>query len=125
MSLEIAYSSCVAHGYDMSRSMLQQKAAVQSGHWPLYRYRPGGGEATHPFELDSAEPSVPYDEFARSEARFAMLTRSDPARAAELLRLAQADVAGRWNYYQQLAGLERSAPEHAGGATLAEQEDES
>ncbi len=125
VSLVIAYSSCVAHGYDMSRSMLQQKAAVQSGHWPLYRYRPGGGEATHPFELDSAEPSVPYDEFARSEARFAMLTRSDPARAAELLRLAQADVAGRWNYYQQLAGLERSAPEHAGGATLAEQEDES
>jgi pyruvate-ferredoxin/flavodoxin oxidoreductase len=125
VSLVIAYSTCIAHGFDMNASMTQQKLAVQSGHWPLYRYRPGGGEATHPFQLDSAEPSVPYDEFARSEARFAMLTRSDPARAAELLRLAQADVAGRWNYYQQLAGLERSAPEHAGGATLAEQEDES
>jgi hypothetical protein len=84
--------------------MTAAEAAVQSGHWPLYRYRPGGGEATHPFQLDSADPSVPYADFARSEARFAMLARSDPARAAELLRLAQADVAGRWNYYQQLAG---------------------
>ncbi|MEZ5250314.1 MAG: thiamine pyrophosphate-dependent enzyme [Ilumatobacteraceae bacterium] len=124
VSLVIAYSSCVAHGYDMSRSMLQQKAAVQSGHWPLYRYRPGDGESTKPFELDSAEPSLPYGEFARSEARFGMLARSDPARAAELLRLAEADVAGRWSYYQQLAGIERSAPEHAAEATLAEQEDE-
>ena len=124
VSLVIAYSSCIAHGYDMSRSMLQQKAAVQSGHWPLYRYRPGSGEATHPFELDSAEPSVPYGEFTRTEARFGMLTRSDPARAAELLRLAQDDVHDRWRYYQQLAGLERSAPEHAAGVTLADQEDE-
>jgi pyruvate-ferredoxin/flavodoxin oxidoreductase len=124
VSLVIAYSSCIAHGYDMSRSMLQQKAAVQSGHWPLYRYRPGTGEATHPFELDSAEPSVQYGEFTRTEARFGMLARSNPERAAELLRLAQDDVHGRWRYYQQLAELERSAPEHAAGVTLAEQEDE-
>ena len=124
VSLVIAYSSCIAHGYDMSRSMLQQKAAVQSGHWPLYRYRPGGGEVTQPFQLDSAEPTMSYGEFTQGEARFAMLRRSDPERAAELLRLAQDDVAGRWRYYQQLAGLERSAPEHAAGSTLAEQEDE-
>jgi pyruvate-ferredoxin/flavodoxin oxidoreductase len=122
--LVIAYSSCIAHGYDMARSMTQQKAAVQSGHWPLYRYRPGVGESTHPFELDSAEPTVPYAEFAGTEARFAMLRRSDPDRAAELMRLAQNDVSARWLYYQQLAGLERSAPEHAASATLAETEDE-
>jgi len=125
VSLVIAYSSCIAHGYDMSRSMTQQKAAVQSGHWPLYRYRPGGGESTHPFELDSAEPSIPYADFAGSEARFAMLRRIDPERAAELLRLAEDDIAGRWSYYRQLAGLERSAPEHAASATLADTEDES
>ncbi len=125
VSLVIAYSSCIAHGYDMARSMTQQKAAVQSGHWPLFRYRPGVGESTHPFELDSAEPTVPYADFAGTEARFAMLRRSDPDRAAELMRLAQNDVSARWTYYQQLAGLERSAPEHAASATLAETEDES
>ena len=124
VSLIIAYSTCIAHGFDMSRSMTQQKAAVQSGHWPLYRYRPGDGTVTHPFELDSAEPSVPYAEFTASEARFSMLQRSDPARAAELLRMAEADVAGRWTYYRQLAGLERSAPEHAIAAMLAETEDD-
>ena len=125
VSLVIAYSSCIAHGYDMSRSMTQQKAAVQSGHWPLYRYRPGVGESTHPFELDSAEPSVPYAEFARAEARFGILSRTDPERSSELLRLAQNDVTGRWNYYQGLAGIERQAPEHAASAVLAESEEES
>jgi pyruvate-ferredoxin/flavodoxin oxidoreductase len=125
VSLVIAYSSCIAHGYDMSRSMTQQKAAVQSGHWPLYRYRPGVGESTHPFELDSAEPSVPYAEFARAEARFGILSRTDPERSSELLRLAQNDVTGRWNYYQQLAGVERQAPEHAVSAVLADSEEES
>jgi pyruvate-ferredoxin/flavodoxin oxidoreductase len=125
VSLIIAYSTCIAHGFDMSRSMLQQKAAVQSGHWPLYRYRPGDGTTTHPFELDSAEPSLPYGEFAASEARFSMLTRSDPERAAELLDLAGADAATRWAYYRQLSGVERAAPGHAGIVTLAEQDDES
>ncbi len=125
VSLVIAYSSCIAHGYDMSRSMTQQKAAVQSGHWPLYRYRPGAGESTHPFQLDSAEPTVAYAEFAATEARFAMLRRSDPDRAAELMRLAQDDISARWTYYQQLTGVERSAPEHAADAVLSEMEDES
>jgi pyruvate-ferredoxin/flavodoxin oxidoreductase len=113
VSLILAYSTCIAHGFDMSRSMTQQKVAVQSGHWPLYRYRPGGGEATHPFTLDSAEPSVPYAEFTASEARFSMLTRSDPERAAELLGIAEADVRGRWEHYRQLTDVERSAPAHA------------
>ncbi len=124
VSLIIAYSTCIAHGFDMARSMLQQKAAVQSGHWPLYRYRPGDGSTTKPFELDSAEPSISYADFAGSEARFSMLTRSDPARAAELLQLAQVDVASRWDYYRQLAGVERSAPVHVRTAPIADTEDD-
>jgi pyruvate-ferredoxin/flavodoxin oxidoreductase len=124
VSLIIAYSTCIAHGFDMSRSMLQQKAAVSSGHWPLFRYRPGGGEMAHPFQLDSAEPSMPYADFAASEARFAMLQRSDPQRAAELLALAEADARGRYAYYQQLAGVERAAPGHAGPVTIADTEDD-
>jgi len=124
VSLVIAYSTCIAHGFDMRQSMTQQKLAVQSGHWPLYRYRPGDEEATTPFQLDSAAPSVPYAEFAGSEARFAMLRRSNPARADELMELAQADVAARWRYYEQLAAVERTAPTHIGTAIIAEAEDE-
>jgi pyruvate-ferredoxin/flavodoxin oxidoreductase len=118
VSLIIAYSTCTAHGFDMSRSMTQQKQAVMSGHWPLYRYKPGQDDGTHPFQLDSKEPSVPYAEFAASEARFSMLARSDPARAKELLGLAERDIQERWHTYEQLAGLERPAPGRAGHSTL-------
>ncbi|TPW11485.1 MAG: putative pyruvate-flavodoxin oxidoreductase, partial [Acidimicrobiaceae bacterium] len=75
-------------------------------------------------ELDSAAPTMPYAEFAASEARFAMLQRSDSARAAHLLKLAESDAVDRWSYYRQMAGLERSAPAHAQAATLADSEDE-
>ncbi|MEI7548516.1 MAG: 4Fe-4S dicluster domain-containing protein, partial [Actinomycetota bacterium] len=85
VSLVIAYSTCIAHGFDMKNTMAQQKLAVQSGHWPLYRYRPADDSDTKPFQLDSADPSVPYREFAASEARFAMLARSNPERSDELV----------------------------------------
>lgn len=124
VSVVIAYSTCIAHGFDMAKSMTQQRAAVQSGHWPLYRYRPGSGETTHPFELDSAEPNMPYGEFLASETRFSMLQRNNPERAAELQALAEADIAGRWRYYRQLAGLERSAPVHATASLMADTEDD-
>ena len=125
VSLIIAYSTCIAHGFDMSESMTHQKSAVQSGHWPLYRYQPGEGEQKQPFQLDSAAPSVPYADFANSEARFSMLRRSDPDRAAQLLALAESDVAARWHHYEQLAGVERTAPVHVAAHTLAETEEES
>ena len=124
VSLVIAYSTCIAHGIDMANSMTQQKLAVQSGHWPMYRYRPGDGDVTQPFQLDSAEPSVPWGDFAKSEARFSMLARSDPARSVELQALGQRDVDSRFRYYQQLAGVERSAPVHAEAAIIAEVEGE-
>ena len=124
VSLIIAYSTCIAHGFDMSESMTHQKSAVQSGHWPLYRYQPGEGEAKQPFQLDSAAPSVPYADFANSEARFSMLRRSDPDRAAQLLALAQSDVTARWHHYEQLAGVERTAPVHVASHTIAEAEEE-
>ena len=125
-SLVIAYSTCIAHGIDMAESMGQQKLAVTSGHWPLFRYRPGAGEETHPFSLDSKTPSVPYEDFMRSEARFAMLFRSNPRRARDLAERAQHDVDARWHYYEQLAGVERSAPApdpgHAGDGSPEEEQ---
>ncbi len=125
VSLVIAYSTCIAHGFDMSQSMTHQKLAVQSGHWPLYRYRPGEGEGSQPFSLDSAAPSVPFADFANSEARYSMLQRSDPDRSALLLGLAQSDVTARWQYYEQLAGVERTAPVHVASSTIPEADDES
>jgi pyruvate-ferredoxin/flavodoxin oxidoreductase len=107
-SLIIAYSTCIAHGIDMETSMSHQKDAVKSGYWPLYRYKPTIEEHEHPFQLDSAAPSIPLKDFALKEARFSMLARSDPGRSAELLDLAQQDIDERWRYYEQLAGVERS-----------------
>jgi pyruvate-ferredoxin/flavodoxin oxidoreductase len=80
VSLVIAYSTCIAHGIDMANSMTQQKVAVHSGHWPLYRYKPGEGELTQPFQLDSAAPTVPFADFAASEARFSMPGDRQPQR---------------------------------------------
>ncbi len=88
-SLVIAYSTCIAHGIDMTTSMSHQKQAVKSGYWPLYRYKPTVEEHEHPFQLDSAAPSIPLRDFALQEARYAMLARTDPERSNELLDLAQ------------------------------------
>ena len=109
-SLVIAYSTCIAHGIDMSKSMSHQKDAVKSGYWPLYRFQPCEVEDGTPFKLDSAKPSMPISEFVATETRFAILQRTDPERAAELAELIQADADERWRYYEQLAGMHRSVP---------------
>jgi pyruvate-ferredoxin/flavodoxin oxidoreductase len=118
-SLVLAYSTCIAHGFDMANSMHQQRDAVKSGYWPLYRYQPQTGEDAKPFRIDSRKPAMPVAEFARREARFAMLGRTDPVRADQLMALIQADVDERWHYYEQLAGVERSIP-HEPGAIVDE-----
>jgi pyruvate-ferredoxin/flavodoxin oxidoreductase len=108
-SLIIAYSTCIEHGIDMASSMTHQKDAVRSGYWPLYRFDPGGDG--HPFHLDSKKPAVPLREFASHEARFAMLARTDPERFDRLMDESQRDVDERWRLYEQLAGVDRTAPE--------------
>ncbi len=116
-SIVLAYSTCIAHGIDMKNSMTHMRDAVKSGHWPLFRFHPGPEEDTKPFRLDSRKPAMTLHDFARVEARFAMLERSDPERAHHLMALAQADVDERWRYYEQLAGVERSVP-HEPGAVV-------
>jgi pyruvate-ferredoxin/flavodoxin oxidoreductase len=112
-SLVLAYSTCIAHGIDMSQSMAHQRNAVRSGYWPLYRFHPGAGEHDVPFKLDSRPPAMPLTEFAATEGRFAMLARNNPEHAAELIALGQRDIDERWRYYEQLAGVERTAPRAA------------
>jgi pyruvate-ferredoxin/flavodoxin oxidoreductase len=109
-SLVIAYSTCIAHGIDMSKSMSHQKDAVKSGYWPLYRFHPSEIDGGKPFKLDSATPSIPIAAFVANESRFAVLQRTHPERAAELALLAQADADERWHYYEQLTGIERTVP---------------
>jgi pyruvate-ferredoxin/flavodoxin oxidoreductase len=109
-SLVIAYSTCIAHGIEMSTSMTHQKDAVKSGYWPLYRYSPSDAEEGTPFHLDSKDPTIPVAEFIASEARFAILARTNPERAAELGALLQADADERWRFYSQLATVRRSLP---------------
>ncbi|HEX8201508.1 MAG TPA: pyruvate:ferredoxin (flavodoxin) oxidoreductase [Isosphaeraceae bacterium] len=115
-SLILAYSHCIAQGCEMSTAMGHQKEAAATGYWPLYRHDPRlGGEGKRPFRLDSRKPSLPFREFAMKEARYAMLTRSNPAQAERLLALAQRDIDERWHYYEQIAGVERSVPDLMGG----------
>jgi pyruvate-ferredoxin/flavodoxin oxidoreductase len=105
-SLIIAYSHCIAHGFDLRHGMDQQKAAVLSGHWPLFRYNPLlAREGKNPLQLDSKAPSLPLKSYAYNETRYTMLAHSDPAAARRLLELAQNDVATRWRMYEQLAAM--------------------
>jgi pyruvate-ferredoxin/flavodoxin oxidoreductase len=105
-SLIIAYSHCIAHGYDLRHGMDQQKAAVLTGHWPLLRYNPELAREGRPtLELDSKAPSVPLKTYAYNETRYTMLAHSDPEAARRLLEKAQEDVLARWRIYEQWAAL--------------------
>jgi pyruvate-ferredoxin/flavodoxin oxidoreductase len=103
-SLVVAFSHCIAHGYDMMYGMEQQKVAVQSGYWPLFRYHPAlAAQGKSPLQLDSRPPSIPIDKYMYNETRFTILKNSDPETAEKLLRLAQEDVDARWRLYERLA----------------------
>jgi len=115
-SLIIAYSTCIAHGIDMGTSMTHQKDAVSSGYWPLFRYHPDDDADTTPLRLDSKAPTIPVRDFALSEARFAMLQRTDPETSDRLLAMAQANIDERWRLYEQMAEVKRKMP-----AELAEE----
>jgi pyruvate-ferredoxin/flavodoxin oxidoreductase len=108
-SLIIAYSHCIAHGYDLRYGLEQQKKASLSGHWPLYRYDPRRLATGQPaMVLDSKPPSIPLDEYLYAETRYRMLTQSNPSEAKRLLALAQTDVRERWQRYEQLARKDES-----------------
>jgi pyruvate-ferredoxin/flavodoxin oxidoreductase len=105
-SIIIAYSPCIAHGYDLVHGSDQQKAAVQSGCWPLYRYNPDLAKVgRNPFQLDSRAPSLPLEKYIYNETRYTMLTHSNPEAAKHLLKLAEEDVSERWMRYSKLAAV--------------------
>jgi pyruvate-ferredoxin/flavodoxin oxidoreductase len=103
-SIVIAYSHCIAHGINMRFGMRQQKLAVDCGHWPLYRYRPAGGDLAHEeFVLDSPAPSIPVKSYAYNEIRYKMLSYTDPDEAGRLMAVAQEDVDQRRRLYSSMA----------------------
>jgi pyruvate-ferredoxin/flavodoxin oxidoreductase len=105
-SLVIAYSHCIAHGYDMADGTNQQKLAVDSGAWPLYRFDPrriAAGEP--PLQLDSPPPKIGIEEYMRNENRFRMLERLGEERYRRLVGAAQREVERRSGLYQRLAAL--------------------
>ncbi len=105
-SLIIAYSHCIAHGYDLALGAEQQKLAVDSGHWPLFRFDPrrlANGE--NPLQLDSATPKVPLGQYVRNETRYRMIEQAHPEAFKRLLETSQHEISGRFSVYEQLAKL--------------------
>jgi len=105
-SLVITYSHCIAHGIDMAKGLHEQRKAVESGAWVLYRFDPRrAAQGQNPLQLDSKPPTADIGEYMYGENRFKVLTRAKPREAEQLLERARAGARARWNLYQQLAGL--------------------
>jgi pyruvate-ferredoxin/flavodoxin oxidoreductase len=103
-SLVLAYSHCIAHGFDLRFGMKQQALATASGYWPLFRFNPAmRSVGERPFRLDSPRPTIPFKAYAYNELRYRALAQSDPAVAEELLARAQQIVTEKYRQYEELA----------------------
>ncbi|MEI7529768.1 MAG: pyruvate:ferredoxin (flavodoxin) oxidoreductase [Elusimicrobiota bacterium] len=110
-SIVIAYSHCIAHGIEMSSGMNEQKKAVASGRWPLYRFNPAlKAQGKNPLTIDSPAPSIPVSEFMMGENRFRSLHKSSPETAKRLLKLAEEEYKWRLSVYRQLAEMHCDTP---------------
>ena len=111
-SIIIAYSHCIAHGIDMTTAMTDQKVAVESGQWLLYRYNPERAAiGENPLSLDSRAPNRKVQDWLLQQTRFKMLTKSKPEDAERLWKAAQKDVETRFHMYEYMASRR---PETAG-----------
>jgi pyruvate-ferredoxin/flavodoxin oxidoreductase len=106
-SLILAYSHCIAHGYDLANGLTQQKLATQSGYWPLIRYNPALRAAgKKPFVLDSPRPTIPLRDYAYNENRYKVLLKTHPELAEKLMQSAQEQIDRRWETYEHMANQE-------------------
>ncbi|PKL89690.1 MAG: pyruvate:ferredoxin (flavodoxin) oxidoreductase [Ignavibacteriae bacterium HGW-Ignavibacteriae-2] len=109
-SIILAYSHCIAHGINMAKGMENQKLAVDSGYWPLFRFNPENLlEGKNPLKIDSKAPKIKLEEYTYKETRYKMLTKSNPEGAKELLKQAQAHLLKKWKLYEQMAGFDYSS----------------
>jgi pyruvate-ferredoxin/flavodoxin oxidoreductase len=103
-SVVIAYSHCIAHGYEMADAIGQQERAVESGYWPLFRYDPrkvAAGES--PLKMDSPAPKIDLSQFVQNETRFRQVEAANPEAFKRMMDQAQKDVRERYALYEQLA----------------------
>ncbi len=108
-SLVLAYSHCIAHGFDLRFGMKQQARATAAGYWPLFRYDPSlRASGANPFRLDSTRPRLKLEDFAYNELRYSVLTQGDREAAAQMMRQAQAAVDERYRSYEDLAARDGS-----------------
>jgi pyruvate-ferredoxin/flavodoxin oxidoreductase len=108
-SLIIAYAHCIAHGIDIKNGLTQQNRAVNSGHWPLYRFDPRAADSgKFPLTLDSKPPKISFTDYAYQETRYKVLKNMDRAAAEQLAEEAQRDITVRWKLYEQLAAMRTS-----------------
>jgi pyruvate-ferredoxin/flavodoxin oxidoreductase len=127
-SLIIAYSPCIAHGYDLAHNASQQKLAVDSGVWPLFRYDPRRtAQGEPPMRLDYGPPKARVADYVRNESRFRVIERTSPERFKQFLKQSQEASAQRYAMYEQLAGItvpqvEATADQTDPGAAPAEEE---
>lgn len=118
-SIIVAYSPCIEHGYDLSGSVKQQKGAVDSAYWPLYRYDPRRIEqGKNPFQLDSKPPSLSLKDYLLGENRFSILTKGKDDAAVAAMLHAEKAVTERWAFYEKMAKEEVKAPAIAGADNL-------
>jgi pyruvate-ferredoxin/flavodoxin oxidoreductase len=103
-SIIIAYSPCIAHGIDMSESQSEQKKAVDSGYWPLFRYNPEEEEGKR-FKWETKEPKLDYQDFIRGEARYSSLLKTAPDEAEALFKESEIDAKRRMNFYKKLGEI--------------------
>jgi len=105
-SIIIAYSHCIAHGYNMKNGLSQQKLAVDTGYWPLFRFDPSKTEeGKNPFMLDSKAPKIALKDYAYNEMRYLMLAKSKPKIAKALMERAQKEVHDQWHLYEQMEAV--------------------
>ncbi len=105
-SIIMAYSPCIAHGIDMMKSQTEEKRAVDSGYWPLYRYNPQLAKEGKPaFIWESKDPSMSYQDFIRSERRYATLLKTAPKEAETVFKEAEEDAKRRMSFFKKLGEI--------------------
>lgn len=105
-SIVIAYTHCIAHGFNMAKGVEEQRKAVACGHWPLYRFDPRlTAEGKNPLQLDSKEPTLDFEDYAYGENRYLALKKAKPEIAAKLMAEAKADAAARYSMLEKLSQL--------------------
>ena len=103
-SIIFAYSPCINHGIDMSKSQVEMKRAVDAGYWPLFRFDPRKGDGER-FQWESKEPSMDYQDFIRGERRYTTLQKTNPIEADTLFEEAEADSKRRMEFFKNIAAL--------------------